>query len=289
MKISVSSYSYAAYAKKNHATYEQLCDIAKEQGFDGIEFIDLDSPLFGYTGDMLPVARRIREHCEKIGLQVVAYTVYANLLSDDMEAEMQRLRRRVDEAEALGARVMRHDACQAPRKLPRYHYTDAIREMTPYIRELTEYARSKGIRTCTENHGRYFQQANRVEALIRAVNNDNYGWLVDVGNFMSVDADVISSVKTGLPYAFHVHFKDNIFKPGTQVMPYGFRTTLHGNYLRSTVIGHGDVPVQQCVRMLKDAGYDGFVTVEFEGWEDNLMAVEGGQKNLRLFAESVGC
>ncbi|MGI6653685.1 MAG: sugar phosphate isomerase/epimerase family protein [Christensenellales bacterium] len=287
MKLSVSSYSYAAYVNAGGASYEQLCDLARETGFEGIEFIDLDSPIFGCGGDTFALAERLRAYCERIGLEIVAYTVGANLLSDDMDAEMHRLKRRVDETEVLGARLMRHDACQAPRKLPRYHYTDAIAEMTPYIRELTEYARSKGIRTCTENHGRYFQDPERVEALIRAVDSDNYGWLVDVGNFMSVDADVERAVTLAAPYAFHVHFKDNIRKNGVEARPFGFRVTRSGNYLRSTVVGHGAVPVKQCLRILRDAGYDGYLTVEFEGWEDNLRGIESSYQCLRQFLREV--
>ena len=283
MKICVSSYSFAKYIQQRHIDYLQMCDIAKEIGFEGVEFVELDAPYLGITQDCAAAAQEIREHCAQIGLEVVAYTVGANLLADDIEAEKARLKGCVDVAAALGAGLMRHDVCAGPRPLPRYHYTDAIAEVAPHIREITEYAAAKGVRTCSENHGRYFQDPLRMEALIRAVNHENYGWLVDVDNFMSVDADVARAVAIGAPYAFHVHFKDNLFKPGVGPIPEGFRTSLLGNYLRSTVIGHGAVPVEQCIRILKNAGYDGYLTVEFEGWEDTLPALEAGYKNLKNF------
>ena len=139
---------------------------------------------------------------------------------------------------------MRHDACQAPASA-RYHYTDAIAEMTPYIRELTEYARSKGIRTCTENHGRYFQDPERVEALIRAVDSGNYGWLVDVGNFMSVDADVERAVTQPLPTLSTSISRITYAKTASRRDRSA--VSLAANYLRSTVVGHGAVP--QCLRI----------------------------------------
>lgn len=274
MKLGVSSYSYMKHVQATGCGYEAICDLAKATGFDGIEFINLDSPGLGITEDEAAAAVAIREHCGRIGLEVIAYTVNANFLSEDIEKEMAYLRRCVDIAALMGAPVLRHDACPGPRPIPRYHYTDAIAEIAPYIRELTEYAQSKGVRTCTENHGRYFQAPRRVEALIRAVNHPNYGWLVDVGNFMGVDADIPEAVSIAAPYAFHVHFKDNLLKPGTQPMPAGFHRTLLGNSLRPTVVGHGAVPVAQCYHILKDSGYDGYLSVEFEGWEDTLTAID---------------
>jgi hypothetical protein len=42
MKIGVSSYSFAHHMANTGANYTDICKIAKELGFDGIEFIDLD-------------------------------------------------------------------------------------------------------------------------------------------------------------------------------------------------------------------------------------------------------
>ena len=54
-----------------------------------------------------------------------------------------------------------------------------------------------------------------------------------------------------------------------------------GNYLRGTVIGHGVVPVRACVHILQNAGYDGYLSVEFEGREETLPALENAREYLR--------
>ncbi|MBR6058397.1 MAG: hypothetical protein IKP58_09555, partial [Victivallales bacterium] len=56
-----------------------------------------------------------------------------------------------------------------------------------------------------------------------------------------------------------------------------------GNYLRGAIIGHGNVPVAQCVRNLIQKGYDGVLSIEFEGMEDVLTGIAIGQENLRRF------
>ena len=59
-----------------------------------------------------------------------------------------------------------------------------------------------------------------------------------------------------------------------------------GNYLRGTIVGHGDVPVKQCIETLKRAGYNGSYSIEFEGVEENVFALKTGFENLnRYFPE----
>lgn len=62
-----------------------------------------------------------------------------------------------------------------------------------------------------------------------------------------------------------------------------------GNYLRGAIIGHGDVPVRQCLSIMRRSGYGGYVGVEFEGIEENLLALAYGLENLkRMIGELPG-
>ena len=281
MKLGVSSYSFSKYISQTKCDYFKICDLAKEFGFDGIEFVNLDNPRWGITTDPLKTAGEIKEYCEKIGLEVIAYTVGANFLSDDPEAEIKRVCDCVDVAKALGAPVLRHDVCYSLPKKHLYSYRDAINEMAPRIRRVSEYAASLGIRTCTENHGYVFQAPERVEELILAVGSENYGWLCDIGNFMCADCEPVKAVAVAAPYTFHVHAKDFLFKVGDVPRPQGFFGTLGGNHLRGTVVGHGVVNVKGCITVLKNAGYDKWISLEFEGMEDNIPALKAGLDFLR--------
>lgn len=280
MKIGVSSYSFKKYITETECDYFHICDKAKEIGFDGIEFVNLES--YTKRTDLIELAGEIREHCNKIGLEIVAYTIGANFLAEDIDAEIKRVCSCVDVAKALGAPLMRHDVCYSLPEKHTYSYRDAIKDMTPHIRRVTEYAKSLGIKTCTENHGYIFQKPERVEELILSVDNENYGWLCDVGNFLCADSDPVTSVGIAAPYTFHVHAKDFLFKSGECTMPNGFTiTTVGGNYLRGTVVGHGCVPVKSCINALKKAGYDGYVSLEFEGMEECIPAIVSGFEYLK--------
>lgn len=277
MKIGVSSYSFRKYQKATGCSYIDLCDKAKELGFDGIEFIDLK------TENDLAEAEKIRKHCEEIGLPIAAYTVGANFQLDDLGEEVRRVKGCVDVAAALGAPVMRHDATFKLKEIEGYTWQDAVHDMAPAIREISEYAASKGIRTCSENHGHVFQDSVRVETLIRAVDCENYGWLVDMGNFLCVDEEPLSAVTRASKYAFHAHAKDflyHIVKEGVPT-PEGYFKTRNGNLLRGTVVGHGAVPIAESIKVLRQAGYHGWLSLEFEGMEENIPALSAGLAYLR--------
>ncbi len=281
MKLGVSSYSFSKYILSTKCDYIKICDLAKEMGFEGIEFTPLENKKYGITDNPMETAKEIRKHCDEIGLEIIAYAVEANLIGDDAEASVEQLFRYIDVAEVLGAKTLRHDVCYSLPKKHLYTYRDAIAEMVPRIRRVTEYAASKGIRTCTENHGYIFQAPERVEELVLAVGHENYGWLCDMGNFLCADADPEHAVAIAAPYTFHVHAKDFLFKHGSVECPMGFFSTTGGNYIRGTALGHGVVPVRNCINILKKNGYDGWISLEFEGMEECLEGIRAGYDFLK--------
>lgn len=276
MKIGVSSYSFSKYMNQTKADYFTICDLAKKMGYDAIEFIDLSLEVKP-AESLTELAKAIHRHCEEIDLPIAAYTVSADFLRPN---EVQTVMKKVDIAETLGAKVLRHDASWS---LPEgMDWRQLIDQIAPDIRRVTEYAAEKGIHTCTENHGYVLQDAERVETLIRTVNHPNYGWLVDMGNFLCADDLPVHAVPIAAPYAFHVHVKDFLYKPADAENPgQGWFPSRNGSYLRGTVAGHGVVPIRRCLETLKKAGYDGVVSYEFEGMEENLSALEAALAFLR--------
>lgn len=277
MKIGVSSYSFSHYMKQTGANYFEICDLAKKMGYDAIEFIDLKTEVQPAESEEA-LAAQVRAHCEEIGLPIAAYTIGADFLNH--ENEVERIKHEVDIAHILGAPVLRHDAFWA--KPDDMTWRDVVAKIAPDIREVTEYAATLGIRTCTENHGYILQDAERVETLIQTVNHPNYGWLVDMGNFLCGDDNPLRAVAVAAPYAFHCHVKDFLFKPFNAENPgKGWFNTRGGCYLRGTVAGHGVVPIRKCLEILKKSGYQGVVSYEFEGMEENLPALEAAVEFIR--------
>ncbi len=282
MKIGVSSYSFQQLISAGKETQLSIMKIAKDMGFDGIEFIDLDPPE-GVTEEQY--AEMIREESEKLSLPVTAYTISANLLKDTgVDAEVERICRKVDIATILGAKNLRHDAAwSVPDDIRAFAgFKQVLPTLIDGCKKVTEYAQAKGITTMIENHGFFCQDSERVEKIINGTGSANFGVLLDMGNFACADEN--SALATGrlAPYIKHVHAKDFHIKSGNSLNPgKGFFKSRGGNYLRGAIIGHGDIPVMQCLSIIKDSGYEGFVSIEFEGLEDCLKGIEIGLENLK--------
>lgn len=288
MKIGVSSYSFQQLINEGKETQLSIMKKAKEMGFEGIEFIDL-SPADGVSEK--EYAEMIREESEKLSLPVIAYTISANMLKDnDLDAEVERVCRKVDIAEILGAGCMRHDAAwSVPEEIKKHAgFEQVLPVLVEGCKRITNYAKDKGIVTMIENHGFFCQDSERVEKIINGVADDNFGVLLDVGNFSCADENSALAAGRLANYIKHIHAKDFHIKNGNGMNPgKGFFKSRGGNYLRGSIIGHGDIPVMQCLAIAKNAGYDGYVSVEFEGLENCLDGIEIGFENLRKMIENI--
>lgn len=283
MQIGVSSYSYSRLVSAGTLAQIDVPNKAKEQGFEVIEFSGLNVP----KGEQIETfAQKVRERCQQVGLPIVNYTIGADFLAKDWKAEVERLRGELKIAKILGVGGMRHDVT---RGFPKGHsgakgWDDALPTLIQGCRAVAQIAADMGIRTMMENHGFFAQDSARVEQLANGVAHPNFGLLVDIGNFLCADEDPVLAVARVAPYAFHAHAKDFHVKSGLMPNPgKGWFQSRAGNYLRGAIIGHGEVPVTQCIALLRKAGYDGPLSIEFEGMEDVLTGISLGRENLTNF------
>ena len=280
MRIGVSSYSFSQAMRDGRMTILDVIPTAKGMGYEGVEIVKFCS-----DEEMREYAPKLAAQSKEFEMPIIAYMVGADFLANGVAAQVETLKKEVEIAATLGAHRMRHDATGGKDATGKaYTWEEALPILAEGYGRVTEYAMGLGINTMIENHGYFAQDAARVKSLIEAVGNRNFGWLVDMGNFLCADEDPAVSCGKAAPYAFYVHAKDFIVKSGNGISPGGaFFRTRASNYLRGTVLGHGNVPVLQCLQALKDGGYDGYVSIEFEGMEDCIEALSLGVENLKRY------
>lgn len=281
MRLCVSSYSFSAAIRAGQMTQFDTVAAARDLGFSAIEFTDLspDPTRPATQREQVEFAARLREEAERLDMRIAAYAIGANLAvtGEAAEAEIERLLGQVDVCWTLGAPVLRHDVCYS---LGEARSFDAlVPTLAENIRRVTAYAASLGVRTCTENHGFVAQDSDRIERLVNAVGHPNYGALIDVGNFACVDEDSAAAVSRLAPLAFHVHAKDFVFYPFAARHAGGIETR-GCNRIEACAVGDGNVPVEQCLAILRRAGYDGYVSIEFEGRGDCIDGIRRGKEAL---------
>lgn len=278
MKISVSSYSFSQLISAGKITQADTPEEAYRLGFDSIEFTDMQKDTFDEQAEY---AAEIREKCDALGMDIPAYTVYANLYQPKtINNEIERIKKQLDIAKILKAPVLRHDACWS---LDGRSFGLMLPDIAAAAREICGYAQSLGIKTCVENHGFIAQDSYRMEQLFNSVNHENFGLLIDMGNFVCVDENSAEAVSRLAPYAVHVHAKDMYLFDGKT--PHG-SFTRGGNKFEGAVIGEGIIPIEQDIRILKSAGYDGTVSIEYEGVKDCIEGISRGFENLKAILKN---
>jgi sugar phosphate isomerase/epimerase len=78
-----------------------------------------------------------------------------------------------------------------------------------------------------------------------------------------------------------VHFKD--FKPAPNEHEGFAFEALDGTRYLGAAVGEGMVKLEACINELKDAGFTGWLSVEYEGEEDPITAVPRSLANARKY------
>lgn len=289
MKTCISLYSYWNLVKEHKMNHYEVMDEISRLGCDAVEFQIFDASVpEGKT--MADYIRDLHAYAVKLGLDVPMLTMQANLYGPKAEEDFNRLCGLLDVASECGIRFLRFDVTYSFLGTePCRSYKAIIQSVAPHIRRLADYAEEKGVTVCSENHGRIMQDSYRMEELFFAVNHRNYKLLCDIGNFGGADENSAVAVSKLLPHICFVHAKDSILRDGMMYDPgRGFGRSRGGEYRRSTIFGHGNVPTYQILRAIGTSGYDGYVSLEFEGIEEPKMAVEISMENLKRMLADIG-
>jgi sugar phosphate isomerase/epimerase len=275
--------------KENNKNLNQAIDWIADHA-EGVEFSGLN---LKEGEDQIRKAKAVRKRCEDKGLTIVGYCTGANLFQPDEKSqrnEIEKTKKQVEVAATLGVKNMRHDVMygfpegwKGPKTL-----AAVLKQVVPAIREIADFGASAGVKTTLENHGFYMQGPDRVEKLIQTVKHPNYGLTIDLGNFLCVNADPVDAVAKLAKYAVHAHIKDFHVKPKTQIPSMGWFATPTEIALRGAIVGHGNIDLLSSLKLLKKAGYNGWLSLEFEGIEEPTFAIKQGLAEAKRLIDLAG-
>lgn len=286
MKAGLSTYSLLQAIRAGEMTVLDVIDWIADHGGEHMEIVP-----YGFTlVDNLELADAVRDKAKERGIDLSNYSMPANFVQETdeaFEAEVERVKQHVDLLHRMGIKHMRHDVTAFT--LPKEQMTIEWFEENLHLvvegsRRIADYAAQFGITTTLENHGFSAQASDRVQRVLLSVNRPNFKTTLDVGNFLCVDENPLVGVKKNLPYASLVHVKDFYVRPFYEHPGEGdWFLTANDNFLRGAILGQGDLPMREIIKLIKQSGYDGYITLEFEGMEDCRVGSAIGLKNLKRF------
>ncbi|WP_282937898.1 sugar phosphate isomerase/epimerase family protein [Paenibacillus sp. RC67] len=285
MKLGLSSYSLVRAIRSQELDILGAIDWIAENGGEHVEIVPIG---FNLTENP-ELIDAIRNKAAAAGIEVSNYAIGANFITESREqyeAEIERVKREVDIAHGLGVKRMRHDV--ASRKdTSMIRFQEDLELLASACRQIADYASQYDIVTSVENHGYYIQASDRVQALIHAVDRPNFRTTLDIGNFMCADENSVAAVKKNISFASMVHVKDFYLRPAHLNPGTGWFPTASGNHLRGAIVGHGDIDMRQVISIVKYSGYDGYISVEFEGMEDCYTGSKLGLETVRRLWDEV--
>lgn len=285
MKIGLSTYCFWEAMKTGELDVLQVIDQVAAMGGEHVEIVPLG---FDLTANP-ELIEQIKHKAFSLNLDISNYAISANFAGLDEQAfeqEIERVKREVDIAAALGVKLMRHDVATS-KDTSILQFAWELPRFVEACTRIADYAAAFGITTSVENHGYYIQASDRVQALIHGVNRPNFRTTLDIGNFLCVDEDPVTAVRNNISYASIVHIKDFYRRPEANNPGEGWFQSSGGNYLRGAIVGHGDIDIRTVLKTVHKSGYDGYLSIEFEGMEPCLNGTRIALDNVkRLWNEA---
>lgn len=290
MKLAVSMWSYFHPWKDGNLDIASFIKAAKEAGAEGVELLDFfyndpGQPRVNlFTADQVSEKRnQALQALEETGLPCPIFSVannFAKLDPAERATEVDKIKFGIDEALTFKAKVVRVFAGDVHGDLT----FDQVRNwIVESLAAASEYAHSHGVKLALENHGKLAGRGDQVRALIQDVRqlsgNDALGANPDTGNFLLINQPSHEAIEQVADLANMVHFKDFISAP-TDHEGFAYEA-LDGSKFIGTAVGEGEVELSRCIQSLKTAGFNGWLSVEYEGEEPPFTAVPRSISNAR--------
>lgn len=246
---------------------------ASELGFEGIEYVsDLYIDEIKNLG-MSALLDSLKAKSELFEVESVLIMVdgEGDLASTDVAKRNQAVenhKKWVDAAQYLGCHAIRVNT---------FGTNDPelwVKAAEDGLRKLSAYAALKNINVLVENHGWMSSDAPKVVEVMNAVNMENCGTLPDFGNWCTKRKD-------GENWGECIEEYPDMYEGIQLLMPFA-KAVSAKSYDFDEEGNETKIDYARMLQIVKDAGYTGFIGVEYEG--ENLTEEEGiiATKNLLL-------
>jgi sugar phosphate isomerase/epimerase len=261
-RIGVSSYSFWGFQREALRDIPTCLDHAARMGFDGFEV--LQRQLVSTDNADL---QKIKRHAFLLGLDLMGYSTHQGFLSPDKDKRAAQVKHTVEcieQAYALGIPTMRVNSgtwgtskdfndLMAKRgvepPLEGYTEEDAYGWVIDAYREILPVAEKCGVVLGLENHWGLGVTPEGVMRVVQAIDSPWLRVTLDTGNFLEDPYERLAKLAP-----------ETVLLQAKTYFGGGVWYTLELDYPRIAGI-------------LRDAGFKGYVSLEFEGKEDPLTAI----------------
>ncbi len=248
-------------------SYRDVIDFAvdyKISAFEPFAMFDLSEP-------DVENARRLKEYADEKGIVFPCFSVFATV-SSDKEGTKEKLKKYADVAAILGSPYLHHTIVgeYSDMKAVLDRKDELFQTGIEVVREVFDYAQSKGVRTIYEDQGFIFNGVDGFGEFLEKVGRD-VGVVADFGNIYQSEDSIEDFVNAFHDKVVHAHIKNVIF---TDAPTEGSSPSLCGKHMIETEVDKGIIDCKVVIDLLRSYGYDGYFSLEYAVADDNSPFVD---------------
>jgi len=197
VKISLNAYSFNAPLVSGEMTMDDMLDFAAQRGFEGIDLTGYYFPGYPKVPTDEYIAH-IKRKAFGLGLEICGSGVRNNFAQADPAARVAAILHVKDWIEVtakLGGQTLR--IFSGSETTAGYNRSEVFQWIVTCIKECAVYARKHGVVLAIQNRFDFLKTADQVEELLKAIDSEWVGLLLDVNSFRSADpyAEIRQTVK----------------------------------------------------------------------------------------------
>lgn len=255
-KLSLAQWSFHRFVFGGGDPYT-FAEKSKALGFSGLEYVsglykDLKDANYSEEA-MANFVTKSNAEAKKHGMKNLLIMIdgQGNLATADATERKKAVENHhkwVKAAAAMGCHAIRVNLAGSKEE------KEWIASSVDGLKQLGAFGKENNINIIVENHGGLSSNGALLAKVMSEVNMDNVGTLPDFGNFC------IKSSKTGCDDMY------DIYKGVKELMPYA-KAVSAKSYVFDADGNEKNIDYVKMLQIVKDAGYKGFIGVEFEGSE----------------------
>jgi sugar phosphate isomerase/epimerase len=244
LKISLNAYSFDKPLRQGTISMFDLLDYCASVGFDGVD-------LTGYYFPGYPAVPpddfiyEVKKKAFKLGLGISGTGVRNDFTWSDKlkRAEEKKLVKEwIVVASKLGAPLIRIFSGTLSKEA--YTWEEKLKWIVDDINECAEYGKNHGVMIALQNHYDFIKTASDVEKILKLVDQNWVGLLLDIGSYHS--SDPYSDIARNAKYAISWQLKEKVFINDSQV----------------------DTDYSKIINIVKQCGFRGYLPLETLGEGD---------------------
>ncbi|WP_297097971.1 sugar phosphate isomerase/epimerase [uncultured Draconibacterium sp.] len=246
-QISLAEWSFHKALFADEMTNLDFPKVTRELGIDGVEYVNQffkdKAKDEKYLGELKKIAKN--EGVTNVLIMCDGEGMVGHPEKAEREKTVENHKKWIDAAAFLGCHSIRVNAGS------RGTFEEQQKLAADGLRMLCEYGDTKKINVIVENHGGLSSNGEWLSGVMKMVDHKRVGTLPDFGNFMinrdtGEEYDRYKGVELLMPYAKGVSAKTNVFNAAGD---------------------EANMDYYRLMKIVDDAGYKGFVGIEFEGTE----------------------